>query len=254
MAVSKRLRFEVFRRDNHTCRYCGESAPNVKLTVDHVVPVSLGGSDEPGNLVAACGDCNSGKTSVSPDAPLVDDVEQDALRWSGALKRAAEIQRRKNEELHEAIEDFDTAWTYSWNPIEAHSSHEPESRWSYTDNPDRFYPWVVHYADVRTGEDIGRKLFDTEEDADRCVRLHGSRSVPPRPKDWRKSARSWIAAGLTPADFRLLVEEVISDRDYVEWDRKWAYTAGCCWGAIRERQAVAQALLAAEKEPSKGAK
>ena len=41
MAVSKRLRYEILRRDNHTCRYCGESAPDVKLTIDHVVPVSL---------------------------------------------------------------------------------------------------------------------------------------------------------------------------------------------------------------------
>ncbi|AWN05089.1 HNH endonuclease [Gordonia phage Easley] len=40
MAVSKRLRYEILRRDNHTCRYCGATAPDVPLTVDHVVPVS----------------------------------------------------------------------------------------------------------------------------------------------------------------------------------------------------------------------
>lgn len=34
MAVSKRTRYEVLRRDNHACRYCGASAPEVKLTVD----------------------------------------------------------------------------------------------------------------------------------------------------------------------------------------------------------------------------
>ena len=56
MAVSKRTRFEVLRRDNHTCRYCGQSAPDVKLTVDHVLPVALGGHDDPTNLVAACKD------------------------------------------------------------------------------------------------------------------------------------------------------------------------------------------------------
>lgn len=54
MAVSKRTRYEVLRRDNHTCRYCGGSAPDVRLTVDHVLPVTLGGSDDPSNLVAAC--------------------------------------------------------------------------------------------------------------------------------------------------------------------------------------------------------
>lgn len=91
MAVTKRLRFEVLRRDNYSCRYCGRSAPEVKLTVDHVVPVALGGSDEPSNLVAACADCNAGKSSVPADAPLVADVAADALRWSRAIALAAEL-------------------------------------------------------------------------------------------------------------------------------------------------------------------
>lgn len=90
MAVSKRTRFEVLRRDNHVCRYCGAKAPDVTLTVDHVIPVALGGSDKPDNLVAACRDCNYGKASTSPDGTLVDDVKQDAIRWSKAMKRAAE--------------------------------------------------------------------------------------------------------------------------------------------------------------------
>ena len=34
MAVSQCTRFEVLRRDAHTCRYCGSSAPDVKLTVE----------------------------------------------------------------------------------------------------------------------------------------------------------------------------------------------------------------------------
>jgi hypothetical protein len=88
MAVSKRLRYEILRRDNHTCRYCGASAPDVPLRVDHVTPVALGGSDKPDNLVASCEACNSGKSSMiegfvaqvrtvppSPDV-LSDEVER----------------------------------------------------------------------------------------------------------------------------------------------------------------------------------
>jgi hypothetical protein len=94
MAVSKRLRFEVLRRDNHACRYCGASAPDAVLTVDHVIPVTLGGTDDPGNLAAACSVCNAGKSSSSPDAPLVDDAAENALRWSKAMVLAHEAHRK----------------------------------------------------------------------------------------------------------------------------------------------------------------
>ncbi|MFI5473155.1 HNH endonuclease [Streptomyces cacaoi] len=96
MAVSQRLRYEILRRDNHACRYCGATAPDVKLNVDHVIPTSLGGSDKPDNLVTACADCNGGKTSSMPNAMTVEDVDQDAFRQ--AVTRKQETQRR-----HEAL-------------------------------------------------------------------------------------------------------------------------------------------------------
>lgn len=74
MAISKRLRFEILRRDNHSCRYCGATAPEAKILVDHVVPEALGGQSVPDNLVAACEPCNSGKSSVAPDAAVASDV------------------------------------------------------------------------------------------------------------------------------------------------------------------------------------
>ena len=92
MAITKRTRFEVLKRDNHTCRYCGASAPDVKLHVDHVTPSALGGTDDPSNLVTACVDCNLGKASTSPDAGVVADVAQDAVRWAAAIKEAARIE------------------------------------------------------------------------------------------------------------------------------------------------------------------
>lgn len=106
MAISKRLRFEILRRDNHACRYCGRFAPEVKLTIDHVVPESLGGSDEPSNLVAACSDCNGGKSSVPPDAGTVEDVASDAMRWARALEQAADMHRSARELSESANNDF----------------------------------------------------------------------------------------------------------------------------------------------------
>ncbi len=117
MAVSKRTRYEVLRRDNHTCRYCGRRPPEVELTVDHVVPVSLGGSDAPSNLVAACKDCNAGKTSSSPDSQLVEQVDGDALRWARAVAVAAAGAAEDVRAAAAFRRDFEDAWrsyTYGW--------------------------------------------------------------------------------------------------------------------------------------------
>jgi HNH endonuclease len=110
MAVSKRLRYEILRRDSFTCRYCGASAPDVPLRVDHVTPVALGGGDEPTNLATSCEPCNSGKTSSTPDAALVADISSDALRWAAALKQAAEELRAKDEPKHAYRAAFEAAW------------------------------------------------------------------------------------------------------------------------------------------------
>ena len=59
--ISKKLRFEVFKRDSFTCQYCGKSAPDVVLHVDHIKPVKEGGTNDITNLVTACADCNLGK-------------------------------------------------------------------------------------------------------------------------------------------------------------------------------------------------
>jgi hypothetical protein len=113
MTVSKRLRFEILRRDNHACRYCGATAPEAKLTVDHVVPTALGGADEPANLVAACAACNSGKSSSSPDTPIVADVASDAIRWGSAIQRAADTMLADLERREQGYTKFAERWN-SW--------------------------------------------------------------------------------------------------------------------------------------------
>lgn len=108
--VSRRLRFEILRRDGHTCRYCGASAPDVPLTVDHVIPIALGGGNEPANLVTACDECNSGKSSMAPDSALVDDVDASAALFAGALEKAAEVQRARVQEMDATVAEFDRLW------------------------------------------------------------------------------------------------------------------------------------------------
>ena len=60
-AISKSTRFEVFKRDRFTCQYCGKSAPDVVLHIDHIQPVSKDGDNSITNLITACAECNGGK-------------------------------------------------------------------------------------------------------------------------------------------------------------------------------------------------
>lgn len=62
MAVSKKQRFEIFKRDLFACQYCGQKPPSVVLECDHIHPQRLGGSDEYSNLITSCFDCNRGKS------------------------------------------------------------------------------------------------------------------------------------------------------------------------------------------------
>ena len=57
------VRFHVLLRDQYTCQYCGQSAPDVVLHIDHRTPLARGGGDEVDNLVTACATCNLGKSA-----------------------------------------------------------------------------------------------------------------------------------------------------------------------------------------------
>ena len=51
----------VFERDGFRCVYCGAVFPAEALSVDHVQPRTRGGDRSGGNLVTACGGCNTRK-------------------------------------------------------------------------------------------------------------------------------------------------------------------------------------------------
>lgn len=54
----------VFERDGYRCVYCGAGD---RLTLDHIIPQSRGGSHEPENLATCCSSCNSSKGARTPD-------------------------------------------------------------------------------------------------------------------------------------------------------------------------------------------
>jgi 5-methylcytosine-specific restriction endonuclease McrA len=53
----RRIREQIIRRDG-CCQMCGTED---RLSVDHIVPRVLGGTDSPDNLQVLCSSCNSSK-------------------------------------------------------------------------------------------------------------------------------------------------------------------------------------------------
>lgn len=98
--ISKRTRFEVFKRDSFTCQYCAAKPPLVPLEVDHIIPVSKGGLNQIDNLITACFDCNRGKSDkelTSIPESLIDKNERmklaraQYLSYSKLLKKQREL-------------------------------------------------------------------------------------------------------------------------------------------------------------------
>lgn len=104
--IGKTLRFDIFKRDSFTCQYCGANPPNVVLEVDHIFPVSKGGSDEITNLITSCFDCNRGKRDnllkdkSNPELvyPNFDKIKQ--------LKEYNKYQKQLENELYESAWDI----------------------------------------------------------------------------------------------------------------------------------------------------
>ena len=108
-AISKKTRFEVFKRDKFTCQYCGRTIPDVVLHIDHIKPVSKGGTNDIMNLITSCSECNLGKGAreLSDDSVIKKQQKQ--------LKLLAD----KNEQLEMMLKWRDELQAYSEKELNA---------------------------------------------------------------------------------------------------------------------------------------
>ncbi|MBC8503025.1 MAG: HNH endonuclease [Nitrosopumilus sp.] len=60
-SIPSALRHEVFKNANYKCQECGNTKDNTILEIDHIRPVSQGGSNELDNLQCLCKECNMAK-------------------------------------------------------------------------------------------------------------------------------------------------------------------------------------------------
>lgn len=122
-SVSKKTRFDVFKRDSFKCQYCGSHPPSVILHVDHIKPVADGGGNEIDNLVTACESCNLGK-----GARLLSAIPETLAKKSASIAER-EAQLLGYQEILEAKRDRieDELWRVA-DELEPNSSTKGMSR------------------------------------------------------------------------------------------------------------------------------
>jgi len=59
-------RRNIFARDKNRCQYCGKRQPTSELSLDHIIPRSIGGKTVWENIVCACANCNVKKGGRTP--------------------------------------------------------------------------------------------------------------------------------------------------------------------------------------------
>lgn len=121
-SISKKTRFEVFKRDGFRCLYCGLGPPSVNLEVDHIIPVKLGGYSEVANYATSCEDCNAGK-KARPLDQLPAGHEKTLKECAEKLERLRSIAGVITDTLDaedELIYDLSCKWAekMGWDPEE----------------------------------------------------------------------------------------------------------------------------------------
>ena len=71
--ISPQIRNEILERNGFTCQLCGAGPGDpdpfspgrkVRLHIDHIKPISQGGTDDKGNLRVLCSACNQGRSNI----------------------------------------------------------------------------------------------------------------------------------------------------------------------------------------------
>lgn len=100
--LSPQLRAQILERHGFTCQLCGATAGDpdpinpgrkVRLHVDHIVPVSQGGTSDPDNLRTLCSACNQGRANIQAPSETARNI----------LARVRRLRRSEQREVYEAL-------------------------------------------------------------------------------------------------------------------------------------------------------
>lgn len=187
VSISKKDRFEIFKRDSFKCQYCGKSAPEVVLEVDHIVPVSKGGDNEMFNLVTACFDCNRGKsnrelsdnTVIKQQKEMLDDINEKRIQLEMLKDWRDEMKELENEEI-DMVSDY---FEYMFGRVVSDYGKSRIKKWlkkySVGDLMDAIDKAEDQYdnADFAFDKIPGIAYFDKKEQSDEMMSLYYCRGI-----------------------------------------------------------------------------
>jgi len=145
-SLSKKQRFEIFKRDLFTCQYCGSQPPNTVLVIDHIHPVADGGDNDEMNLITSCVACNQGKGArVLGDVHPKPDADLEYLKIqqeTAELRRYIFSKQERDEVMDVVIDKLRDYWCEMFNT-------------EYTPYPRQFKKWLT----CGTPEDIEKAIY-----------------------------------------------------------------------------------------------
>jgi CRISPR/Cas system Type II protein with McrA/HNH and RuvC-like nuclease domain len=169
MTITNKQRFEVFKKYNFTCQYCGRRTPEVILEIDHVIPKSKSGTDDIDNLIASCFECNRGKSSTMLDHVLIEkDIHSETILLAEREMQLAEynylrerIRKREDQEIAMLREHFSNQFNYPGYAEDEFSNITTIVRdalkvMSYVDIMD-----LIDYSIERTSQDTRGEYHNT---------------------------------------------------------------------------------------------
>lgn len=71
--IDNKKRKKVLEKNDYKCVFCKRGPPEVKLHIDHIIPVSKGGTNDLSNLQVTCASCNLTKSNEIIDLKGVSD-------------------------------------------------------------------------------------------------------------------------------------------------------------------------------------
>ncbi|MFI5331164.1 MAG: HNH endonuclease [Desulfobaccales bacterium] len=88
MPLNQKTKREILERDNYKCQICGREINSETAQIDHIIPLSKGGTDEPANMQTVCPKCNMIKADKIIDIVSTPLSKQLAKAWIFFFRKA----------------------------------------------------------------------------------------------------------------------------------------------------------------------